>query len=141
MKRKPRIVVLGILMALLYTGAVAAEDVSIGQLEYTNSCANCHGADGKGNGPYTELLKVAVPDLTSLQANNKGVFPFQRVYEVIDGRAEVVGHGPRDMPIWGKRYMKDAIRMETMGDYALHGEEYVRSRILALIAYLSTLQQ
>ena len=119
----------------------AGADNSLGQSEYDSNCAVCHGKDGAGGGPYVELLTPVVPDLRTLQKANNGVFPFERVYEVIDGRAEVKAHGPREMPIWGNRYNTDATEMETMGEYAGNREAYVRARILALISYLSTLQQ
>jgi len=132
----------GVILSLATVQVFAQErGASLGQLEYESSCAVCHGADGGGGGPYTELLTVSVPDLRILQKNNKGVFPFERVYEVIDGRAEVRAHGPRDMPIWGDRYNKDAVELRTMGEYAGYGEGYVRARILALISHISTLQK
>lgn len=117
------------------------QNVSLGQFEYTSSCAVCHGADGAGGGPYVELITPPVPDLRVLQKNNNGVFPFERVYEVIDGRAEVRAHGPRDMPIWGARYNKDAMELESMGEFISSRETYIRARILALISHLSLLQQ
>ena len=43
-------------------------------------------------------------DLTKLSEANKGVFPFSRTYEIIDGRFEVETHGKRDMPVWGEIY-------------------------------------
>lgn len=50
--------------------------------------------------PNPELL-VQASYLTELAKNNRGVFPFDRVHQIIDGRAEVKDHGPRDMPVWG----------------------------------------
>ncbi|MCK2184087.1 c-type cytochrome [Halomonas getboli] len=122
---------------------VLADQVSIGQAEYESSCASCHGVDAKGQGPFAELLSLtgSPPDLTRLQANNDGVFPFERVYRVIDGREEVKFHGPREMPIWGKRYSDDALDMGMVGEMMIGREAYTRSRILALISYLSTLQE
>lgn len=55
----------------------------------------CHGATGKGNGPYVSMLRIeSMPDLTTLQAHNSGVYPFERVYETIDGRRAIKAHGP-----------------------------------------------
>lgn len=132
----------GIVLSLITVQAFAQErTVSLGQMEYESSCAVCHGVDGAGGGPYAELLTPAVPDLRTLQKDNKGVFPFERVYEVIDGRADVRAHGPRDMPIWGDRYNKDAVELKAMGEYAGYREGYVTARILALISHISTLQK
>ncbi|HUX23296.1 MAG TPA: cytochrome c, partial [Burkholderiales bacterium] len=76
----------------------------LGKYEYNNSCALCHGANGKGEGSVLDLLKKAPPDLTTLSKRNNGVFPFERVYRIIDGREILNGHGERDMPAWGDRY-------------------------------------
>jgi mono/diheme cytochrome c family protein len=69
--------------------------------EFRNSCAACHGAEGKGDGPMAVLLTVKPPDLTVLAEKNQGNFPFSQVMRIIDGRAAVGAHGPREMPIWG----------------------------------------
>ena len=75
-----------------------------GKLEYQTSCAACHGLLGDGKGPFAPALKSRVPSLTTLAKQNGGVFPVARVYGMIDGREQVAGHGPSDMPIWGDRY-------------------------------------
>ena len=131
------------MILLLATFQVFAEEseISLGQYEYESNCAICHGLDGGGAGPYAGLLTLAVPDLRTLQKNNKGVFPFDRIYKVIDGRLEIVAHGPRDMPIWGLEYYADAIEMRGIGEYYGDREAYIRARILALIFYISTLQK
>jgi mono/diheme cytochrome c family protein len=130
------------LAMVAFSGVVAAQDMSLGQWEYQSNCAVCHGSDGKGSGAYVEFLKVTPADLTTLQKNNDGVFPFERVYGVIDGRARVGAHGPTDMPVWGSRYSEEAGAAEFAGDYiGVDRETYVRSRILALISYISKLQQ
>lgn len=64
-------------------------------------CAVCHGERGKGDGPLNASLKTPAPDLSKIQKNKVGVFPFNRIYRVIDGREVVAAHGPRDMPVWG----------------------------------------
>ena len=115
--------------------------VDIGKREYALSCTACHGDSGKGDGPVVEFLKKPPTDLTKLQKNNSGVFPFDRLYKVIDGREAVGAHGPREMPVWGREYRVDA-------DELIHGfrmspqnaESLVRGRILALIGYIYTLQ-
>jgi len=73
---------------LAMTSVVVAGE-SLGERQYKRYCALCHGDDGKGDAPYAELLKVPAIDLTQLGKNNSGAFPFQRVYEVIDGRQAV----------------------------------------------------
>ena len=116
----------------------AADKIDIGKQEYDASCANCHGFNGEGNGPYAEILKSHVPDLTALSKNNGGVFPFARVYDAIDGRPLINSHG-RDMPIWGNRY--STVRGFHFRDDYSADEALVRGRILALIDYINRLQQ
>jgi mono/diheme cytochrome c family protein len=121
---------------------VTAAEKSIGQREYENKCIMCHGVTGKGDGWLTAYLKAPPSTLTQLKKNNGGVFPFDRVYEVIDGRKQVLLHGPREMPVWGARY-----RVESGKEYdsyyglAYVDEGVVRARILALIDYISQLQE
>ena len=133
-----------IIAALILFGlgrsALAAENVDVGALEYESACAVCHGRTGQGDGPLKEWLKVPMPDLTVLATNNGGVFPFDRVYRVIDGREEVATHGPRQMPIWGARYnLESSVYLE---NYPPHDRESsVRGRVLALVEYLYRLQR
>ena len=120
----------------------AAEAMSIGQQEYSSSCAACHGIDAKGTGPMAELLSTPVPDLTVLAARNGGVFPLDRVYSIIDGRTEIAWHGSREMPIWGSRYRQ--MTAEQLSQDMLDQQTInlmVRSRILAIVDYLNTIQQ
>ncbi len=116
----------------------AADKIDIGKQEYDVSCAECHGSNGEGNGPYAEFLKSRVPNLTVLSKNNGGVFPFSRVYDAIDGRALIHSHG-RDMPIWGNRY--STIKGFHFRDDYSSDETFMRGRILALIDYINRLQQ
>ena len=109
-----------------------------GRQEYLNSCAVCHGADGKAQTQAMDILKVAPPDLRQLSKKNGGVFPMARVYETIDGRVDVKSHGTRDMPIWGQRYSVEAAPM--YDDYQFNAEVAARGRILGLIDYLYRIQ-
>ena len=100
---KPRVLAKNLLLAAMVSAlgvAGAAEKMDIGKMEYGESCAACHGVTGKGDGPFAAQLKSPVPDLTVLTKNNGGVFPALRVYNVIDGRQELLAHGTREMPIW-----------------------------------------
>jgi hypothetical protein len=86
------------------------------------------------------LLKKQAADLTVLSKNNGGVFPFKRTYDVMSGAVDVVGHGPRNMPIWGNYYNAQA--MSELGPSSRQGDvrAFTRARILALIEYVSILQ-
>ncbi len=110
-----------------------------GQKEYEARCSICHGLDAKGDGVFAQALKAAPPDLTLLARNNGGAFPAERISGIIDGRIEIVSHGPRDMPIWGARYAVDAARRFPEIPYAQ--ETYIRASVLQLVEYLSRIQQ
>ena len=127
------------LTAVFAAPGMAAGDV--GQREYENNCAACHGMTGVGNGPYAGIINTRVPDITLLQKNNNGVFPYDRVYQVIDGRQGVAAHGSRDMPIWGNEYNAKAV--DYYADYIrdYNAEGFIRGRILALINYIFSMQQ
>jgi mono/diheme cytochrome c family protein len=108
-----------------------------GKVEFESACASCHGTNGKGNGPLVSLLRRSPPDLTLLAKNNQGVFPMNRLYEVIDGEG-VPAHGSREMPVWGRAYrLMDA---EYYFDTEYDAKALVRARILALLEYLNKLQ-
>jgi mono/diheme cytochrome c family protein len=134
-------------IALLWTtGAALAQakpqaKIDVGALEYKSSCAACHGLKGKGDGSYNAYLTKSPTDLTTLAKRNGGVFPLQRVYEIIDGRQPVPAHGTRDMPIWGERY-SDELTLSSYpyppGPYDT--EAFVRTRILVLVEYINRLQ-
>ncbi len=130
-----------LLLAVALSACAAAQaqgtPADAGKREYDSNCANCHGVDGKGHGPYNEFLQRSAPDLTKLAARNGGVFPLSRVYEVIEGAG--AAHGSRDMPIWGQDYKVRA--GEYYMDVPYDPEVYVRTRILALIEYVNRLQQ
>jgi mono/diheme cytochrome c family protein len=139
---------LAALTALFGAGACLAqqpEQLEPGRREFLLSCAVCHGVTGKGDGIYRELLKKSPSDLTRLAMDNKGVFPFQRIYEIIDGRQDVKAHGPRDMPIWGAIFRKEDEKAESAspGDSNVphEPEMYTRIRIVELIDYVRRLQE
>jgi hypothetical protein len=112
------------------------EVIEVGKREFQHSCATCHGATAKGDGPSASTLNVKPADLTRLSKKHGGVFLFWRVYEKINGRDEDVirGHGTREMPIWGERFHfeRDASEERQAG---------VRGRILSLVFYLQSIQE
>lgn len=130
--------------AIGYSASASAQDVDIGKGEYFSGCASCHGLNGKGDGPVGKQLKVHPADLTALTKKNNGVFPFNRVYQIIDGRDEVSSHGTREMPIWGYRFTPPHYNLKHADDYILappvSSEGVIRTRILAVIDYLNRIQ-
>jgi mono/diheme cytochrome c family protein len=126
--------------------ADAQKPFDLGKREYESKCAVCHGMTGKGDGPYMKFVAYkskGTEDLTALARRNGGLFPFQRVYEYIDGTRDLDVHGPRTMPIWGKDYMREArdeFRDENYMTAPFDPNRYTTMRILALTDYLSRLQ-
>jgi mono/diheme cytochrome c family protein len=112
-----------------FSTPASAQDINVGKKDYQSSCAACHGLDAKGNGPVSKELKSRPADLTVLAKNNNGVFPYDGVYQMIDGRnMTVASHGTREMPIWGYRFgPPQAFRF--------------KNRILAVINYLQSIQE
>ena len=135
-----RSAIAGAVLTLL-AGATQAQQTELGRIEYMSNCAQCHGIDATGNGVIAQYLTTAPPDLTVLQRENAGVFPFREVYDMIEGGGEIGPHGTRDMPIWGDRYAVEAQQILGFRLDPAESAAYVESRILALIAYLSDLQQ
>lgn len=118
--------------------AAAADKPDPGRHEYMNSCASCHGVAGKGDGPLYAMLQKQPSDLTVLAKKNGGVFPAQRIQQVIDGRAEVKSHGSRDMPVWGERFANQG--NSEYFDVAFNADAYVAARIAVLTDYLNRIQ-
>jgi mono/diheme cytochrome c family protein len=127
----------------LIAGQSLAQDSDYGAQEYADRCAICHGADGTGDGPLAGRLTASPPDLTLLSERANGAFPFSEVYQAIDGRREILEHGMRDMPLWGRYFSDDAISegMTTPYGNADAAREVVQGRILALVYYIQTIQQ
>jgi mono/diheme cytochrome c family protein len=130
---------------IAYSACASAQDVDLGKGEFLSGCASCHGIDAKGNGPVSKELKTHPADLTTLAKKNGGVFPFNRVYQTIDGRDAISSHGTREMPIWGYRFTPPHYNLKYADDYTLSppasSEATVRSRISAVIDYLNRIQE
>lgn len=105
-----------------------------GKQMYTNYCAVCHGADGKGNGPAAAAMKTPPTDLTMMSKNNGGKFPSAHVASVLQFGVENTAHGSQDMPIWGT-----AFRSLARGTVSPSSQTH--QRIANLTDYLKTLQQ
>jgi Cytochrome C oxidase, cbb3-type, subunit III len=118
-----------------------AQDADMGESTYQAICAPCHGTDGKGNGPLREALKVAAPDLTILAKKNGGVLSVSALYDVIDGRKAIAAHGTRKMPVWGAFSPELLYPYDKFLDSSYDPEVTVRTHILAIIDYLSRIQE
>lgn len=121
--------------ASLWGGAAMAQDMDAGAATYGQYCATCHGANGTGDGPLTEMMTTSVPDLTTLSVRNDGEFPMLEVIHIIDGRTGLRAHGG-PMPVYGALFES---QMADAGPYG--GVLYTRGRILSLAYYLESLQK
>lgn len=134
----------GLVFAVLATLAVTAsaqdedaEDDHMGLTEYEISCMPCHGRDGRGDGPMANGLAKKPADLTQIAKANGGVFPVKKVTAMIDGRAAVIAHGAREMPVWGARYRTSDDPQDTPSDI----DKRARALIAALVEYLTAIQE
>lgn len=142
MTRSIRTTLAVIAAALLSTAAMAQED--IGKEEFESRCAACHGMDARGTGGIiANLFRDTPKNLTLLAKENGGAFPFSEVYQSIDGRREIAGHGSSQMPLWG-RYFEDKVRREGIQNPTPMEEQeskLVQGRILSLVYYLQSVQE
>lgn len=127
---------IGVVAALIPITGWSANNIALGKAEYEAKCAVCHGLTGRGDGPFGSQLAVQSTDLTQLAAKNNGVFPETEVMMALDGRSEVQGHGPRDMPVYGEVFLTQGPKGKT----AKQKEPYVDAHLRALVAYLKTIQ-
>jgi mono/diheme cytochrome c family protein len=96
--------------ALLSANAAHADFLAMsGAQLYDRFCASCHGPTGHGDGPVAKSFKTEVPDLTLISRRQGGKFPADRIERVIDGRFTLLGHGTRDMPVWGAELSRTEI--------------------------------
>jgi hypothetical protein len=129
-----------------FSACASAQDIDVGKAEYQSSCAACHGIDAKGNGPVSKELKTRPADLTVLAKKNNGVFPVNKVHQIIDGRDLLISHGTREMPIWGYRFVPPQHFVLKQADDYIYlppgsPEAVVQGRILAVIDYLNRIQE
>ena len=103
---------------------------AFGKTSYRVFCQNCHGESGKGNGRLAELLKMPPSDLTQISQRNGGAFPVDRMHQIIDGRADVLAHGDREMPVWGQAFLERT-----------DNEAAVRTKVHQLTVYLESIQE
>lgn len=125
--------------AFLFTFALALSNcntaekpMASGEELFYSYCAICHGTDGKGGGAMTEHLKLPPADLTRIATRRGGNFPDEQIYQIIDGRVPVAGHGTGDMPVWG-RTLKESEQLKN--------ERQVRQSINNIVGYLKSIQE
>ena len=109
--------------------------------QYRHHCAQCHGTDGKGDGPIAPALKVKPADLTILAKANGGVFPEETLINAINGTSQISAHGTQGtgttpMPVWGLAF-RSSTESGTGADFT---PEEVNKKIKLIVDYIKTLQ-
>jgi hypothetical protein len=117
------------LVNYIETLQVRGPAVESGAALFRTYCASCHGADARGAGPVAGELRRMPPNLTTFAIRNGGVFPAERLRQIIDGRG-VSAHGDRDMPVWGDVFKR---ARDARSDDS-------RARIDALVDFLNGIQ-
>jgi hypothetical protein len=137
------------------------QDADRGQIEFLLNCAGCHGTDAKGSGPQSAKLHMKSVDLTVLAKRNRGRFDPGAVYQMIDGRNARSSHH-----VWGCRHQsplptlpaatnrKQKIpkrilsqmkphenELDSLLDLPCDSEATIRERLLAIVSYLSLVQE
>jgi mono/diheme cytochrome c family protein len=103
----------------------------MGAYLFKTYCASCHGTGALGDGPLADSMRRRPANLTEIAKRNKGAYPRDMVFRIIDGRDPVRGHGGPDMPVWGDAFMRTSDTTD---------EASVRLRIEALVQFLETVQ-
>ncbi|MFW2544164.1 c-type cytochrome [Primorskyibacter sp. 2E107] len=123
------------LIGLLCACQPTPDTTAPGKAIFDSQCADCHGSAARGDGPLASELPKPPPDLTGLQARNGGIFPYEAIF------AQIYGYPGRYhlglMPEFGPALEGDAVEWKTPSG------EVIRTprRLIALVDYLSTLQQ
>ena len=120
---------LGALLVLVTSAAAYAGAIEEGRAIYLQYCASCHGLTGEGDGPVARSLSTPPANLRLLSEHYGNPLPEDQIARFIDGRAEVKAHGPRDMPVWGRRFYSET-----------GSEREVKERIARLVAFLQSIQ-
>jgi len=95
------------MVALVMAAAPAsAVDLKVAAEHYSDSCADCHGASGKGDGPEAAELKTKPADYTDCATQNK--FDDDYFLKIIKNGGGSMGKG-KEMADYGKTYNDDEI--------------------------------
>jgi mono/diheme cytochrome c family protein len=114
----------------------SAVTIAQGRADFNQHCAPCHSESGKGNGPEVKVIPGIKPkDLTTIEAQNGGVFPYRDIEDIIDGRKIIPAHKRYDMPFWGVNFQQQG------QEFTSASEAKARKRIDAIVDYIATLQR
>jgi len=119
--------------AVLACTQVSMPEAPEGRALYVENCSQCHGSEGRGDGPWSSALSPRPSDLTRLSRN--GDFPRARVLSVIDGY-DRTGLPGQEMPEFGLLLEGETVPVD-VGDGVLTPTP---RPLAALMAYLESIQ-
>ena len=125
------LVIVGALLAPAVAAAQEHQQTTAGSEVFKQYCVACHGTSARGDGPLASSMLRKPANLTEIAKRNGGQFPSELVFETIDGRRKVRGHGGPDMPEWAEAFSKS----KEAGD-----AERVDAVIRSLVDYLGSIQ-
>jgi mono/diheme cytochrome c family protein len=129
-----RLVMIAGCAAVLLAGPAASQEqtpIVNGRDEFVWNCADCHGQAGRGDGPLAAALIKSPSDLTKIAHRNLGIFPAQKIFDIVAGQESVVGHQSFQMPKYWERFK------QTPGQRDFVAPEV---RIRAIVEYLRQIQ-
>src|SRR5690242_6475170 len=121
-------------LGVLTGNASSQQSIVRGRQCYLHYCASCHGENADGRGPMAQVLKISPPDLRYLGKRYGMPLPTGTIARFIDGRQYVAARGPRDMPVWGRRFYDIWTAKQSGG-----GDLQVRIR--DIVQYLNAVQE
>lgn len=127
----------GILLLAVLACTPVPPPVSRGQALYSDYCAGCHGAEGRGDGPSAAGLTHRPADLTRIATRRGGVFPLARVMSVIDGYTRRNDHGSVMPEMGAVIAASPEVRVDTGDGVPVP----VPGNLLALADYLRSIQR
>jgi len=131
-----RYLLCGSFLVTIVVAPLSIAAAQTGKQDYETYCAECHGVDGKGNGPAIQWYAMTTkpPDLTLLAARHGGKFPFDEVVDIVDGRKAIPSHERLSMPFFAVKLQNPDEGFNPASDAA------VRKRIDAIVTYVESLQ-
>ena len=106
------------------------ENLGKGVHDFTDdtTCTVTFALCAAANAPVATNSVLA--DLTQISQRNGGTFPVDRMHQIIDGRADVLAHGGREMPVWGQAFLERT-----------DNEAEVRTKVHQLTVFLESIQE